>query len=383
MVNRRLATVATFLLLASACTSGGGDEADHHAKASSYPLGGTLHVASEHYTYDPQVSYAAADWEVLRCCLLRMLFTYNGETTEDGGAVLHPDLASDMGSISPDGLTWTFTLKPGICYAPPFQDTVIGPADIAAALERMGRLESGYSFYYSIIDGFDAFEAGNVDSISGITVPDDRTLVVRLTRPAGDLPYLFAMPASAPIPPGATDGHADDYERFLVSSGPSMFEGAGDLDFSGSPAEQEPVSGYQPRKGTAVLVRNPSWDPGTDAIREAYVDRIELSLHEGEDEAGRRRRAAGIERNRFDLLLDDFGLSINPEDAQRYQADASLVGGLLTGQQNSLASLDMDLAIPPFDDVNVRRAVMYAIDREAIVSSAGLAFVGSADLPEH
>jgi peptide/nickel transport system substrate-binding protein len=383
-VNRRFVIAVTSLvLLASACTGDSGGKAHPRAGASAYPRGGTLRVAAEHYTFDPQVSYAAADWEVLRCCLLRTLFTYNGQTTEEGGSVLRPDLSSNMGSVSPDGLTWTFTLKRGIRYAPPFQDAVITAADIARALERTGNLQSGYHNYYSIIDGFDTFEAGQVDSISGITVPTDRTLIVRLTHPSGDLPYLFAMPATSPIPEGASEGHDEDYERFLVSSGPYMFEGSGDLDFSVPPAEQQPASGYQPDEGSALLVRNPSWDPATDPVRGAYVDRIQLSLHEGEDESGRRRRAAGIEHTRFDLLLDDFGLSINLEDAQRYRADPSLVGGLLTGQQNSLGSIDMDLAMPPFDDLDVRRAVMYAIDREAIVAGAGVAFIGSAELPAH
>jgi len=383
VVSRRFAIALTSLvLLASACTGGsrGGDHPG--AGASRFPRGGTLRVASEHYTYDPQVSYAAADWEVLRCCLVRTLFTYNGETTANDGSVLRPDLASDMGSVSPDGLTWTFTLKQGIRYAPPFQDTTITAADIARALERTGRLRGhgGYDNYYSIVDGFDSFATGEVDSISGITVPDDRTLIVRLTHPAGDLPYLFAMPATAPIPESASDGHDEDYERFLVSSGPYMFDGSGDLDFSVPPDEQQTASGYEPDEDTAVLVRNPSWDRQTDPIRGAYVDRIELSLHGGENEAGRRRRAAAVERGRFDLLLDDFGLSINVEDAERYRADPSLVGGLLTGQQNSLGSLDMDLAMPPFDDLDVRRAVIYAIDREAIVDHAGV--VGGA-LPTH
>jgi peptide/nickel transport system substrate-binding protein len=383
-VNKRSRSMLiTLLLLASACTGGAGDEVDRSAPASRYPRGGTLRVASEHYTYDPQISYAAGDWEVLRCCLLRTLFTYNGRPTQEGGAILRPDLASGMGSLSSDGLTWTFTLKPGIHYAPPLEDTIVTAADIARALEREGDLAQGYHFYYAVIDGFEAFEAGAVDSISGITVADERTLIVHLTRPSGDLPYLFAMPATAPIPGGVADGHRDGYDRFLVSSGPYMFEGSEDLDFSLPAAEQKPVTGYQPRRDSAILVRNPSWDVATDAIRGAYVDRIALTLHAGNDAAGRAARAGQVERNEVDLLLDGFGLSINPGDAERYRGDPSLVGGLLTGQQNNLATLDMDLAVPPFDDLDVRRAVIYAIDREAILSGPGIAFAGSAALPEH
>jgi peptide/nickel transport system substrate-binding protein len=315
-----------------------------------------------------------------------MLFTYNGRPTEEGGAILRPDLATGMGSPSPDGLTWTFSLKTGIHYAPPFEGTTITAGDIARALERTGVLfENGLSYadYYENIDGFRAFEAGTVDSISGISVRDDRTLVVRLTRPEGDLPYLFAMPATAPIPEGAAVGHHKDYERFLVSSGPYMFEGSRDMDFSVPPAQQEPVSGYEPDLGRATLVRNPSWDPATDGVRGAYVDVIELALHEVSDEAGRARRAGQVERGELDLLLDNFGLSINPEDGKRYRADPSLVGGVLPGLQNGISSLEMDLAMPPFDDLDVRRAVMYAVDREAIVAGAGLAFAGVAELPQH
>lgn len=376
-----MAVMAALLVLSSACT--GGDDEVSTGQPARYARGGTLRVASEHYTYDPQRSYATGDWEVLRCCLVRTLFTYSGKTTEEGGAIPRPDLASGMGEVSADGLTWTFTLKPGIRYAPPFQNTVITAADVARALEREGELAEGYQFYYSVIDGFEAFEAGKVDSISGLTVPDQRTLVVHLTRPSGDLPDLFAMPATAPIPEGALDGHRGNYERFLVSSGPYMFEGSGDMDFSLPPAAQEPASGYQPRDDSAILVRNPSWDPSSDAIRDAYVARIELNLHQGEDRAGRAARAAQVEQDEIDLLLDDFGLSLNPEDADRYRADPSLVGGLLTGQQNSLGTLDMDLSMPPFDDLYVRRAVAYAIDREAIVAGPGVAFAGNADLPDH
>ena len=385
-MKRRVVVIAALLLLASACTGGSEGRSDRPGRVPKYPEGGTLRVASEHYSFDPQASYSASDWEVLRCCLLRTLFTYNGRPTEEGGAILRPDLATDMGSPSPDGLTWTFQLKTGIHYAPPFEETTITAFDIARALERTGVLfKNGlsYSFYYVNIDGFRAFEAGTVDSISGISVPNNWTLVVRLLQPEGDLPYVFAMPATAPIPEGAADGHHGDYERFLVSSGPYMFEGSRDLDFSVPPAQQEPVSGYEPDLGRATLVRNPSWDPATDGVRGGYVDRIELALHEGSDETGRARRAGQVERDELDLLLDDFALSINPEDGERYRADPSLVGGVLTGQESGIASLEMDLAMPPFDDLDVRRAVMYAIDREAIFAGAALAFAGAGELPQH
>ena len=56
-----------------------------------------------------------------------------------------------------------------------------------------------------------------------------------------------------------------------------MFEGTDLLDFSLPPDDQEPVSGYDVGR-SIVLVRNPSYDPDTDDLREGYVDRIEVTI---------------------------------------------------------------------------------------------------------
>jgi len=96
-------------------------------------------------------------------------------------------------------------------------------------------------------------------------------LVVTTTAPTGDLAWRLAMPASAPIAPnpddpsarlGIAEGHTKDYGRYLVGTGPYMFEGTDQLDFSVPPDEQEQVAGYIPGR-QIVLVRNPSWDPAT------------------------------------------------------------------------------------------------------------------------
>jgi hypothetical protein len=108
--------------------------------------------------------------------------------------------------------------------------------------------------------------------------------VVELTQPAGYLPYLFSMHASAPIPPdgaderlGAAEGHTRDYGRFLVATGPYMFAGSENLDFSLPADEQEPVSGYNPGQ-SIQFVRNPSYDPATDGLRPAYADGMNISI---------------------------------------------------------------------------------------------------------
>lgn len=360
-------------LVLSACTgesstpkvSGGGSEA---------PRGGTLRVAVRDASLtlfaggslDPRSAYWGTPMELYRCCLLRTLMSYKGVPTAEGGARLFPDLAESDPSISPDGLTWTFHLRPGLRYAPPLADTPIVAEDVIRALKRAARLppRKAYRFYYSIIEGYDDYGTGTVDSITGLQAPDERTLTVHLTEPASDLGYRLSLPASAPIPPlpgggdlGAATLHKD-YSRFLVSSGPYMFEGSEDLDFTVAPREQEPVSGYVPHR-SITLVRNPSWSAASDSLRGAYVDRIELVLQESEAHDWAQVRAGGL-----DLVFD---ASPPPDVISTYKADQLLAGRMVSNPDNFVAAISINLAVPPFDDLRVRRAVNWALDKSALV----------------
>ncbi|MFB3739609.1 MAG: ABC transporter substrate-binding protein, partial [Candidatus Velamenicoccus archaeovorus] len=230
-----VALVGVLGLAAAACGGGGGGAETPSASGSAgqeLQQGGTLQLAllsDVSAAFDPAKEYYSITWEYYRCCLLRTLLSYNGHPTDQGGTELQPDIAADMPQVSSDGLTWTFTLKSGIKYAPPFQDVEVTSGDFVRALEREAdpnAAVNGYSFYYSVIKGFDDFGAGKADSIEGLETPDDKTLVIHLTEPAGDLPFRFAMAATAPIPPngdaplGAAEGHTKDYGRFLVATGP-------------------------------------------------------------------------------------------------------------------------------------------------------------------
>jgi ABC-type transport system substrate-binding protein len=380
MTRRHVDTigVATIvLLLAAACTSG--DEQEVRAADPDAALrGGTLRlaVANDGLGYnaidlDP-ATYRTETWGLSRCCLLRTLYSYNGKPAEEGGAEVRPDLAQGMPEVSPDGLTWIFRLKEGLRYAPPFEDTSIVGRDIVRGLEREARMKGDtYGFYYSVIQGFDDYPE-EADSIVGLETPDDRTLVVRLTEITGDLPYRFTLPATAPIPEGASEGHDDDYGRFLVASGPYMVEGSEDLDFSVPPEQQQPASGFVPastttRKrvteveepGSLVLVRNPSWDQATDPLRPAYPDRIELA-----DEGRSSLEVARlVDAGEVDLV---YGYS-PAEQVARYRADPAVEDRLHVHAMDVGWAATMNLALPPFDDVNVRRAVNFAIDDAALV----------------
>jgi ABC-type transport system substrate-binding protein len=369
-----LVACALALVLIGSCT--GGDGGSSPAPKGPQPSpGGTLRVAfptisasalTNGTALDPQRDYFYDSSAVFRCCLLRTLLSHNGRSTEESGAELRPDLAAALPQVSPDALGWTFRIKPGIHYGPPFQDTEVVAADFVRALEReadpsVEAATLGYAFYYSVIEGFDDFAAGRADSISGLEVPEPHTLIVRLTEPTGDLGNRFSMPATAPIPEGAADGHEKDYGRFLVSSGPYMLEGSEQLDFSAAAADQEPVSGYTPEQ-SITLVRNPSWKRSADALRPAYPDRIEVSLGGTIEEW-----APNVDEGTLDMQLFPGPPPQTPLDQiQAYQDDPERRDQLFVNRRDFLRYIPINLAVPPFDDVHVRRALNYAIDKEAL-----------------
>jgi len=371
----RLAAMCGLVALwSSACTSGGATEDPSRTDRAAY--GGTLRLAivyPDHLTdpasLDPARPYDPAnqiDPELMRCCLVRTLLSYRGAPTDEGGTELHPDLATEMPDVSEDGLTWTFHLKDGIRYAPPLQDVEIKAADIARGIRRTAVAAvwgGSYSAYLSVIQGYDAFAAGRTDTIPGLEIVDAHTLRIHLTEVTNDFGYRMALPGSGPIPPslwdptaqlGVAQGHDDGYGPYLVASGPYMVQGAEQLDPSQPPAEQRPVSGLTQRSLT--LVRNPSWEPRTDDLRPAYVDRIEfrvMTLREAE---------RGIEAGTVDGTFDSASTS---RVVRRFAADPHLASQVDFGLADlAVGYTAMNLAVPPFDDIHVRRAVNLAYDAE-------------------
>jgi peptide/nickel transport system substrate-binding protein len=361
------------IVFGAACTSGS-DGAEQRPSGDATSLqGGTLRLAVpdfatwfDYYSLDPQ-SYTAR--EIFRCCLLRTLYSYNGKRTEEGGAEARPDLATGMPRVSNDGLTWTFRLRPGLVYAPPFDDTPIVSRDLVRALERTAQLGELADFFVPV-RGFEEYRSGDADSIGGLEAPDDRTLVVRLEQVTGDLAYRFSLPTTSPIPAGASDGHKMDYERFVVASGPYMVEGSDRIDFSAPPDAQLPASGYVPpiiveegevqTPGSLVLVRNPSWDPAEDRLRPAYPDRIEVTLGGDDDEI-----AALVDAGDLDMV---FGASSPLDQVSQYREDAELARRVFANSDDAQHAVTMNPAVPPFDDIHVRRAVALAIDRSAVAA---------------
>jgi len=373
-----LALVAVLALTAAACGGDDGGEGETGPTGGTgetgveLQQGGTLDVWMDTdvtAAFDPQKEYFQVSFAFYRCCLLRTLLSYNGKGPDEEGDQLFPDLAASEPTVSDDQLTWTFTLKQGIHYAPPLEDVEITAQDFVRAMMREATPEvaAGYSFYYSAIEGFDDYAAGKADTISGMTAVDDYTLEVKVTEPTGDLGYRMAMPAAAPIPPnpddpeaplGVAEGHNDDYGRFLVSSGPYMYEGSEAMDFSLPVKDQTPAAGYEPSKALS-LVRNPSWvEGGQDDLRPAYLDAISVEICPGCDQEVAEKKVAADEIDHI------FSNGISAANARMFSQDPNLQDQYFVEPGSGNYYIALNVAVPPFDDVHVRKAVNFAVNKE-------------------
>jgi peptide/nickel transport system substrate-binding protein len=332
-------------------------------------------------TLDPQREYTPETIEILRCCLVRTLYNYSGQPTNEGGAELRPDLATGLPIVSAGGLVWTFHIKAGLHYAPPLATTEIVSQDFVRSLKREARvtMQDGgedYALYYFPIRGFAEYANGKSDTISGLATPDPHTLVVTLTQRVGDLPDRFVLPGTSPIPAAASSpdsafgiatGHDAGFGGFIAATGPYMYAGADRLMPDSPAADQKPAEGFAPKRSTFELVRNPSWDSSSDDLRPAYPDRIDITLVPTLNEILKR-----IDDGRADVMLWNAAppLDFPRSELLKYQDDPAL-GRLIVSPRDEVRYASMNMATPPFDDVHVRKALNYIVDKRAYISNEG------------
>ena len=362
--RRRLATAAAVVLVlvvTVSCSSGADDRVDvpvlsdgadvgiAGVRSPSERAGGTLRVVSaEIDSLDPQRSYLPGVWNLMRL-YTRTLVTYSTEPGATGELV--PDLATDLGTTTDGGKTWTFTLRKGVRFE---NGKPITSADLKYGISRSFASDVIVGGPTHIVDALD--DPGNPypgpytreeddPRFTAVATPDERTIVFTLRRPMPDFPYVLALPSSSPVPVAADTGKR--YGSDPLSSGPYA------------------ISTVDPETGI-VLERNPQWDPATDPVRRALPDRVVV-----------RTGLTGMERDQALLAgsadVDISGTGVQTPTSVRVAADgegelAGRVDDVTTGAVRLLA---MPTDVAPMDVPACRAAVAAAVDRRAAQEALG------------
>jgi peptide/nickel transport system substrate-binding protein len=306
---------------------------------------------------------AYAQWTYIICyATQRPLYSYK----PDDGVNMVPDLAEAMPEVSEDGKTVTVKIRTGVKFSPPV-DREVTSKDVKYGIERMffETVATGYSFYFQDIVGAEA-GAKPGTKIEGIETPDDQTIVFKLSKGTGGVLASGALGllATAPVPEEYAEKFDKEtpttYGENQVATGPYMIEN----DASGK------AIGYEPQK-RIHLVRNPNWDKATD-YKPAYLDEIETLSGNDDPEVASRRILSGDSMVNGDWTPGPASLKLASDD---YKDQLVIVPGA------TIRFVPMNTTVPPFDNIDVRKAVSAAFDRNALRLARGGPLIG--DIATH
>lgn len=295
----------------------------------------------------------------------RPLFSYKA----DDASKAVPDLADGEAKVSNGGKTITIKIKRGVKFSPPVNREVTSQ-DVKYGLERgfNPHVANGYvGTYLADVIGAKNAKGG---PIKGIQTPDAHTIVFQLNKSnAATVVGALSLPASAPVPKAYAAkfdaaSKPNEYGFHQVATGPYMIQN----DKSGN------TVGYKPGR-QIVLVRNPNWDAKTD-FKPAYLDKIVFNEGNADAISAARRILSG--KNQVNGQADfNVPPQILKQASQGSQAPQLIVGPS-TGR---VRYISMNTTIKPFDNVDVRKAVAAAIDRNALRLALGGQLSG--DIPTH
>src|SRR5215203_6046209 len=268
-----------------------------------------------------------------------------------------PDLAAGMPDISEDGKTVTVKIKEGVKYTPPVSRDVTSK-DVKYAIERAFtvKVNNGYAGVY-FADVVGAPEPGRkYKEIPGIETPDDQTIVFKLKKGTGAaLAGALAMTISIPVP--------KEYAQKYDKTAPSTY-GEGHAVYTGpymvESDDQGKAIGYVPGKRIHI-VRNPDYTP-VDDFRPAFLDEIDI-------QAGNEDNAVATRR-----VLSGDGMAsgeIEPPSSQLKRLLQSNKKALSAVPGGGWRMISMDTSRPPFNDINVRKAVIAGFNRVAARQQRG------------
>lgn len=249
--------------------------------------------------------------------------------------------------VSDDGLQVTFRLRESTFS----NGDAVTSESFRLAWERVARpprdagagegTDAPNAYRLALVQGYDEFRSGAADRISGISCPDDETLVVSLSSPYAAFPMVAAHPSLAPVPAVARED-PDAFARKPVGNGPYAL---GDALSSSSTALH--------------LTGSKTYRDGAPA-----VSAVHLVMQQ--DAVERYRRFLTGDADVSDCPIDEAAQAEARVGRSEDGMTISDGGRLVVGSDLSTSCLVLNLSAAPLDSVDVRRAIARAIDREEI-----------------
>jgi peptide/nickel transport system substrate-binding protein len=363
MERRRIfaatAAGAAAALLVSACSSSGSSGSTTPTSGTvafntgitsvvngSTHKGGTLIYdnSSTPDSFDPGNTYYSWVLNFDRLFVMPM-FTYKS-CPGICGLTLVPDLATDMGTVSSDGLTWTFHIQPNIKFE---NGTVVTAQDVKYGIERTydrSVAANGPTYYQALLTDPKypgPYKDKSPAGLTAIDTPDATTLVFHLQAPFQDLPDVLAFPSSAPVLQSVDTG--TNYQLHPLSTGPYMFKS------------------YTLNK-QLILVPNPQWNPATDPNAAQLASQIIVNLNVNQADIDNRLLHG-------DIQVDSAGTGLAAAGRAQVLGDPAAKANSDNPVNGFARFIYLSTQVAPLNNIHCREAIEYAANKTTMQTAWG------------
>jgi ABC-type transport system substrate-binding protein len=294
--------------------------------------GGTLRLAlpTDVSSLDPAKGFDTISFQFL-------LLLYQGLVEYDDGVKLLPGLATDW-SLSADRLTYTFHLRPGVRFS---NGRELEASDFVFSVERTldPKTAAPTESYFEGIAGAKAFREGNAASVAGLRAPARYTLTIQLAAPDPTFLYVLTLPGALVVPREEVRRWGAAFATHPVGTGPyvlTQWRRAFHLSFARNPLF--PRADRQYLDGIDVLIG------GDTTLHLMMFERGELDIAEVDDNPG--------------IPIPDY---LRIARSPRWH---NLLERMPVGASEFLS---LNVEMPPFDDLKVRQAMNYAINKDKLI----------------
>jgi ABC-type transport system substrate-binding protein len=327
-------------LIVAATTVGVAGSATKKAGSAEANKGGTLRLneALEDFDFvDPQLAYRTDDWAMIYTTSMPLVGFQ--EKAGAAGTQLVPIGATSFPTVSKNGLTYTFHIKPGMKFS---DGSPVTAAAYQRSWERILSPKMGSPLGVNLdlqntIAGGAAFLAGKTQHISGIKAKGN-TISFTLTKPNATFVSILSMQWFTPVKPNTP----------YTSQGLNVYPAAGPYY----------IASRDPGRST-VLKRNPYYKGN----RPANPDQIVFTPNTNPDQGVLQTKAGQV-----DLDIGGVPAASSADLAKQYGVNK---GRFWVGPTSCVSYMAMNNARAPFNNLNLRKAVEYAIDRPAQVRLLG------------
>jgi peptide/nickel transport system substrate-binding protein len=340
------AAVAAAALLLAACSSAGSGSGSGSSSGGPPKPGvavGTLTGAMASGSIDsldPNRWYFAVTWGLANAFCTTLVRYADQDTVK-----IVPGTA-DLPTVSSNGLVWTFTMRPGARFS---DGQPITPADIKYTIMRLmaPAVDTGTGVYFENVIGASAYLAGKSTTIPGITTTAN-TISFHLSSPDGAFLYKAALPTTCPVPVGTPMKPIEN--------------GSLEEKYASGPYK---IQSYEPSR-QLVMVFNKNYDQAL-GVR-GHVAKIVLTIGEESSQAVLQIMAGQLDFNLSNLATADI-IKISENKALQSQVHISPLP--------AITYIFLNNQVAPLNNVDVRKAINYAINREAILAQYGGPLAGS------